>query len=114
MRTRRIPCTLLATLTFAGCTVGPDYRRPHVDMPPNWVSPTAEAPIASSQPSVAVVQAPVDLARWWTTFQDPVLESLIQRALERIPEEPVGASRRLDLAGPRTVDVLIADLLPLP
>ena len=82
MAPRRIPCTLLATVALAGCTVGPDYHRPQVDMPPDWVSPTAAAPAAATQPSVAVVQPPVDIARWWSTFNDPVLESLVQRALE--------------------------------
>jgi hypothetical protein len=35
-------------------------------------------------------------------------------SVDRKLRGPVGASRRLDLAGPRTVDVLIDELLPLP
>lgn len=82
MRLWRIPCTLIAAAALTGCTVGPDYRRPRVDLPANWVSPTAAAPEAATQPSKAVEQPPVDVARWWSTFNDPVLESLVVRALE--------------------------------
>src|SRR5688500_6052465 len=78
---RPIPYTAVAALALAGCKVGPDYKRPRVDMPADWVSPTAAAPVASTQPSVATVQ-PADIARWWATFDDPVLESLVLRSLE--------------------------------
>lgn len=43
-----------------------------------------------------------------------LLFSLDVSAVDRKLRGPVGASRRLDLAGPRTLDVLIDDLLPLP
>jgi hypothetical protein len=43
-----------------------------------------------------------------------LLFALDVAAVDRKLRGPVGASRRLDLAGPRTVDVLIDDLLPLP
>jgi NodT family efflux transporter outer membrane factor (OMF) lipoprotein len=74
--------SLLSALAVAGCTVGPDYHPPQVQMPPDWVSPTAAAPAAATQPSVAVVQPSGDITRWWSNFNDPVLESLINRALE--------------------------------
>jgi NodT family efflux transporter outer membrane factor (OMF) lipoprotein len=96
MRTRWIPCTFLspvAAVTAAGCTVGPDYRRPRVDVPVGWVSPMAEAPMAATQPSVAVEQPPANLARWWATFDDPVLESLVTRAIESNLDLRVAALR---------------------
>src|SRR4051812_26954991 len=93
MPTRRIPCTLLAALTLAGCTVGPNYKAPQVEMPPDWVSPTAAAPAAATQPSVAVVQPPADIARWWSNFGDPELESLVQRSLESNLDLRVAALR---------------------
>ena len=83
MSTRWIPCSLLAALPLCGCTVGPDYQRPRVETPAHWVSPMADAPAAATQPSVAVDQPPpeFDITRWWATFNDPVLESLVSRAL---------------------------------
>jgi NodT family efflux transporter outer membrane factor (OMF) lipoprotein len=58
-------------LQLVGCTVGPDYRRPDVPVPAAWRQ--AEQPGVS--PGVKVV------TEWWQTFQDPVLERLVQRAV---------------------------------
>jgi multidrug efflux system outer membrane protein len=59
---------LLCAAALAGCTLGPDYRRPEVQAP------------ASFQ------YEPKDAARtadtlWWQQFQDPVLDQLITEAL---------------------------------
>ena len=43
-----------------------------------------------------------------------LLFTLDVSAVDRKLRGPVGASRQLQLAGPRTVDVLIDELLPLP
>ena len=56
---------------LVGCTVGPDYRRPEVTVPPTWRQ--ADQPGVS--PGVTVVTA------WWQTFQDPVLDRLVQQAV---------------------------------
>jgi len=72
--------------------VGPDYHRPRVDMPAGWVSPTAST-VASTQPSVAVVQPTPDIATWWSTFNDATLESLVRRALESNFDLRIAASR---------------------
>ena len=57
---------ILLSLLLAACTVGPDYRRPAVDLPEGY----------------AVEQSPVPAAeRWWTLFQDPVLDRLVDEAL---------------------------------
>jgi outer membrane protein, multidrug efflux system len=44
----------------AGCTVGPDYRRPDVATPPAWRIDTPQA-------------AEIVNIRWWEQFGDPVL-----------------------------------------
>jgi outer membrane protein, multidrug efflux system len=71
MTPRRAACLVLLTALLVGCTVGPDYRRPEVTVPPTWRQ--ADQPGVS--PGVAVVTA------WWQTFQDPVLDRLIQQAV---------------------------------
>lgn len=38
-------------------------------------------PVASTQPTTRPTTRPVDLARWWMDFRDPVLNSLIRRAI---------------------------------
>lgn len=61
--------TLACLAALAGCTVGPEYRRPDIALPDQWQSPTGATPAA------------VDLSRWWTGFDDATLASLTQRAL---------------------------------
>jgi NodT family efflux transporter outer membrane factor (OMF) lipoprotein len=65
----RLPSLVLGAVAMAGCTVGPDYQ------PPAPVIPEVYG--ATTQP---VAEAPVELRQWWTTFDDPILDSLIERA----------------------------------
>jgi NodT family efflux transporter outer membrane factor (OMF) lipoprotein len=52
--------------------IGPDFKPPQVAVPANWTGPSPEA--RADQPGV-------DLARWWTVFEDPTLVSLEERAV---------------------------------
>lgn len=74
MRTIRLAFLAAAGL-IAGCTVGPDYQTPKSDLPEQFV---AVAP-ASGQ-SAATSAAPIPV-RWWETFRDPELTSLVSRAI---------------------------------
>lgn len=65
---------LAAVTLFAGCEVGPNYQRPAQHMPSTWVAPP------TTQASITV-QEPLQVARWWTTFNDPELDSLVRRAV---------------------------------
>ena len=67
------PAVLLTLVLAAGCMVGPDYVRPPAPTPDRWgeIEP-ASASKATYDP------APAD---WWTTFADPHLTSLIERAV---------------------------------
>jgi outer membrane protein TolC len=65
----RLPSLVLGAVALTGCTVGPDYQ------PPAPVIPEVYG--ATTQP---VAEAPVELRQWWTTFDDPILDSLIERA----------------------------------
>lgn len=60
----------IGVITLSGCMVGPNYERPVVEVPDVWQE-TATANVAEGE-------AP--LQTWWTVFEDPDLESLIQRA----------------------------------
>lgn len=60
---------LALALLLAGCTVGPDYRRPTVALPDHY-----------RFAGTATVRR-ADLSRWWSSFDDPVLSRLIGRAL---------------------------------
>lgn len=61
---------IAVTATLTGCMVGPDYRRPALDVPGAYrteVTPAA---------AVSLGDLP-----WWEVFQDPVLQDLIKQAL---------------------------------
>jgi outer membrane protein TolC len=68
---------LIAASTAAllgGCSVGPAYVAPQVAAPPAFLGgPAAEAATAQA--------AKVDLVNWWRSFDDPLLASLVERAL---------------------------------
>ena len=66
-------------LACAGCTVGPDYRKPEEPVP--------------AQFRAAPASAPADLSQWWTQFRDPELESLVARALKSNIDLLTAASR---------------------
>lgn len=58
---------------LAGCMVGPDYVRPPAQEPAAW------GEIDPASASRATTDAP--LPEWWTTFDDPLLTSLVERAV---------------------------------
>jgi len=60
-------------LLAAGCAVGPDYREPTPPTPDTWHS--------LEQSGVRVEEGADALAAWWKAFEDPILDSLIERAL---------------------------------
>jgi NodT family efflux transporter outer membrane factor (OMF) lipoprotein len=67
----RIIIILLLMLTLSGCiTVGPDYVSPDISAPEEW-SAGLTAGHDDAEP----------LEKWWSTLNDPVLTSLIERSL---------------------------------
>ncbi|PLC52969.1 RND transporter [Pollutimonas nitritireducens] len=73
---------LLGSLFLTACAVGPEYHAP----------PPVATGDAWSQ-TVAATSAPIDLARWWSTLGDPVLERLIETALAANLDLRVAAAR---------------------
>ncbi|WP_345816737.1 efflux transporter outer membrane subunit (plasmid) [Paraburkholderia sp. PREW-6R] len=66
---------LILGAILAGCAVGPDYVAPTMEMAPFHNSPA----VSARQTTLA---APT-LDRWWTGFNDPMLERVVQRALDQ-------------------------------
>src|SRR5690348_15766091 len=85
---RRLSWTscVISTLLLAGCAVGPNYKRPQVAVPRQWTVAAARGTAAT----------PIEKDDWWSSFQDPELNSLVERsakqnldlklALERVQE----------------------------
>lgn len=73
---------------FAGCTVGPNYVPPSPTLPDHF-SESESAKLATTQPTtMASTQSATTQAvsgqveKWWQNFQDPQLDSLIERAVK--------------------------------
>ncbi len=72
---RKFSTGLLCFLTFVACApVGPDFQSPELPSPANWHSETTAGLSTESLD-------PMMLAQWWRNFNDPVLSTLIERAL---------------------------------
>jgi NodT family efflux transporter outer membrane factor (OMF) lipoprotein len=74
-RAAMLPCVLLCAALAAGCAAATVAPRP--DMPAAW---SAEAAAGRSAPLSLAPHPGATLARWWTSFGDPVLDGLLARA----------------------------------
>jgi multidrug efflux system outer membrane protein len=70
----------LLVCALTGCSVGPDYKHPAVPTPPAWRN------LSDGTGSLA------DLG-WWELFRDPVLQGLIETALEENKDLRVAVAR---------------------
>ncbi|TCI09181.1 efflux transporter outer membrane subunit [Dyella soli] len=59
----------------AGCTLGPDYVRPAVDVPSAYRFADAPAPVSTAAATLAEVPA------WWRAFGDDELDALVDEGL---------------------------------
>ncbi len=58
-------------LLLGGCTIGPDYQRPEIDLPEQW-----QQTETSAENHISVIEDD-----WWSIYQDPLLTQLVERAL---------------------------------
>ena len=79
---RVLAAALSGAIMISGCAVGPNYKRPAVDVPSDYRS--AEGP--AQQASLA------DLP-WWEVFKDPRLQELIRTALKNNYDLRIAISR---------------------
>lgn len=62
---------LMGAILLTGCMVGPDYKRPNIQLPK---SPPSSTLLSQQQRK--------DLAYWWTRYRDPTLNKLINQSLD--------------------------------
>ena len=83
---RNIVILSLFALSLFGCMIGPNYRRPAVEIPPSWRFEEKEA-------------GEVGNTAWWEQFDDPVLNELIQSALKGNKDIKIAAARVEEFMG---------------
>lgn len=82
MRPKPFAAAAAVDIMLTGCTVGPDYHPPNVQVPQHFVSPPSMGAAPQRKASMTAASPPaVDLASWWKSFHDPELESLVGRAM---------------------------------
>lgn len=91
---------VVAFLLLAGCSVGPDYQRPDISASTAWQEGRQKG----------VDGQTAELAHWWQEFNDPLLNSLVERAVKsnldlRIAEARIREARA-------TLDVTTAGYWP--
>lgn len=74
--------TTIAALLLAGCTVGPNYEKPSVPVPPKFAE--ANVPTAATD---------AGLALWWKSFGDRQLDELVNRAIAQNLDVKTAGSR---------------------
>jgi NodT family efflux transporter outer membrane factor (OMF) lipoprotein len=95
-----------SSLWMASCAVGPNYHAPKADAPPAFVA----APGVTGRVSTTN-QPTIDLASWWHSFNDPELDSLIDRAIRANPDLEIALTRLQEV---RTGEaVLLGNVLPM-
>jgi outer membrane protein, multidrug efflux system len=84
---------------LAGCTVGPNYKRPAATVPTNYRGENAEAQAAQPTTVPASTNANASLGlgdeKWWEVFQDQELQQLIRTALNNNYDVRIAATRVL-------------------
>ena len=71
---------LLLGAALSACTVGPDYRRPDVEIPATWRLRSTEARQISN-------------VAWWDQFRDPTLSDLVRTSLANNMDVKVATAR---------------------
>ena len=79
---KTIITSALFLLMTACAAVGPDYKEPEIAVPDAWTNAV-----------INEVNSNVSLEQWWTTFNDPILDSLLERARNANPELLIAVER---------------------
>jgi multidrug efflux system outer membrane protein len=100
---RRLIALSLITLLLSGCAVGPNYKRPSVNVPGRYrgaIPPEATQAAAES----------LGDQKWWEVFEDLQLQDLIHTALQQNYDVRIAATRILEARA--QVGITRADQLP--
>src|ERR1700694_688833 len=85
---KRTGAIILLCLAITGCTVGPRYKRPAIDVP---------AAHRGIELENAGKTGPASMAdqKWWELFQDQQLQQLVRTAIEQNYNVRIAAARIL-------------------
>jgi outer membrane protein, multidrug efflux system len=93
---------VLLMLAFCGCSVGPKYSRPQMEVSGQW----SELPASGVTGAASSAQ----VTAWWTTFADAQLDSLVDRALRSNTDLRIALARIREARAQK--GVVAADAFP--
>lgn len=87
----------LALIVSVGCAVGPNYKRPAVDVPVTYREIPSDQSLAPATQTAKPEPATASLGdeKWWEVFQDQQLQGLIRTALKNNYDLRIAATRVL-------------------
>ena len=88
-------CTSVSEYIHNGFKVGPNYQRPPAPVAKDWIDAA----------DVRVRKQSDDLSRWWTVFNDPVLDSLVCYAYRQNLSLRAAGFRVLEARAQMLIDV---------
>lgn len=94
---------LIGVIVLPGCAIGPDYRRPEVELPERW----SQGGVVWKE---AIPQDMVERGAWWEVFGDPQINRLVEQALEANQDLRAALARVQEARAVARVDA--AELLP--
>jgi multidrug efflux system outer membrane protein len=103
----RLAILILCSAVLTGCAVGPNYKRPTVDVPGTYRGSTPEQAAA---PASGTASSSLGDEKWWDVFQDKELQALIRAALKNNYDVRIAATRVLQARA--QLGITRADQLP--
>ena len=100
---RKLAALALLASLGSGCAVGPNYRRPSVNVPDTYRGLTAEEAAKAESASLGD-------QKWWEVLQDEQLQDLIRTALKQNYDVRIAAARILQAQA--QLGITRADQLP--
>lgn len=100
---RKLAALALLASLGSGCAVGPNYRRPSVNVPDTYRGLTAEEAAKAESASLGD-------QKWWEVLQDEQLQDLIRTALKQNYDVRIAATRILQAQA--QLGITRADQLP--
>ncbi|MFL6350307.1 MAG: efflux transporter outer membrane subunit [Bryobacteraceae bacterium] len=86
MRSAIVVAAAAAGLLLSSCMVGPNYKRPTLDVPVTYRAPAQNQPVPAES---------LGDEKWWSVFHDQELQKLIRTALQRNYNAQIAANRIL-------------------
>ncbi len=72
----KIIALLILSLSLPGCLIGPNYKRPDVNIPSNWKVSGKSGAETDYTKAEAILSE-----KWWTLFNDQKMNELVEKAL---------------------------------